>query len=526
MMQSVVSKALPDGWVECSVEQVTLPAIRIDPKEDPDREVQYIDISGVDNVRNLIRNTKRYRLRHAPSRDRQVVRAGDTLFSTVRPYLRNIAMVPSYCDQEIASTAFSVLRPVEGVCPGFLFYKALSSDFVNQVSGMQYGVSYPAVNDEQVRDQSLWLPPTAEQYRIVTKIDELCSELDAGIESLKNAHAQLEMYRQAVLQHTFEGKLTAQWREENKDRLNTRRQLLAILKQKRVERHEQQLRDWQTAVAAWNDQGRRGEKPRKPKKLPTVMGLAREVLSTLPSVADAWTWQKIAWMTCGVEYGTAAKSAPSGEVPVLRMGNIRRGQFDWSDLVYTSDYDEAEKYRLHDGDVLFHRTNSPELVGKTAIYRGSCPAIFAGYLIRINHISSVVDGQFLNFYLNSHVARRYGNTVKTDGVNQSNINGAKLLDYPFPYCSIEEQRETVSNLDSTFSHVDELENEIARQLELAAVLRQAILKRAFSGQLVPQDPNDEPASVLLDRIRREREQIAKREGLRRTEARNRASVAT
>ena len=129
-------------------------------------------------------------------------------------------------------------------------------------------------------------------------------------------------------------------------------------------------------------------------------------------------------MTCGVEYSTAAKSSKSGRVPVLRMGNNPNGTFDWADLVYTSDNDEIAGYLLHDGDVLFNRTNSRELVGKTAIYRGERPAIFAGYLIRVNQIPAVVESEYLNFFLNSNVARQYGNSVKTDGVNQSNINGA------------------------------------------------------------------------------------------------------
>jgi type I restriction enzyme S subunit len=352
-------------------------------------------------------------------------------------------------------------------------------------------------------------PSIAEQYRIVAKIEELFSELEKGIECLKKARAQLSTYRQAFLKHAFDGKLTAQWREENKDRLETPEQLLTTIKEERVKHHKQKLRDWRTAVAAWDEQGRRGAKPRSPRTLPTVAGLSRDVISKLPTLADSWAWGKLGWMTCGVEYGTATKSAPSGEVPVLRMGNVRGAKLDLSDLVYTSDGDEIDKLLLHDGDVLFNRTNSPELVGKTAIYRGSKPAIFAGYLIRINHIWSVVDGQYLNLFLNSRIARHYGNSVKTDGVNQSNINGAKLLNYPFPYCSIEEQRKIVNTLDRVLSVVDKMENEIAKQLDSAAALRQAILKRAFSGKLVPQDPSDEPASILLDRIRAERERITK-----------------
>ena len=351
----------------------------------------------------------------------------------------------------------------------------------------------------------LWLPPLNEQHRIVTKIEELFSELDKGVESLKTARAQLNVYRQAVLKHAFEGKLTAQWREENKDKLETPEQLLARIKQEREARYEQQLQEWKAVVKTWEGNGKSGKKPQRPKKLPKVADIGHDVTTKLPPLPEPWMWEKLGWMTCGVEYGTAAKSATTGRVPVLRMGNIQNAKFDWGDLVYTSDDNEIAQYLLHDGDVLFNRTNSPELVGKTAIYKGERPAVFAGYLIRVNHIGTVVDSQYLNLFLNSHVARQYGNNVKTDGVNQSNINGAKLSNYPFPYCSIKEQREIARILERILSFVDETEGSIDQELLKADALRQSILKKAFSGQLVPQAPDDEPASVLLDRIRTERE---------------------
>ena len=495
---------LPTGWVECSIGQVTLPVSKIDPKEDPEREIAYIDIAGIDNTRQVIREAKQYRLKDAPSRARQIVRSGDVLFATVRPYLRNIAPVPNGYDQQIASTGFSVLRPAQGICPAFLFYRAISRDFVNALSGMQYGVSYPAVKDEQVRDQLLWLPPLREQIRIVAKVEALFSELDRGMESLKTAQAQLKVYRQAMLKHAFEGKMTAQWREENQDRLEPPGRLLARIKHEREARYEQQLKEWEAAVKIWEESNKSGKKPQRPKKLPEVGGLPHDGAAKLPPLPESWIWEKLGWMTCGVEYGTAAKSATTGRVPVLRMGNIQNAKFDWADLVYTSDDEEITQYRLRDGDVLFNRTNSPELVGKTAIYKGERPAVFAGYLIRVNHIRTVVDGQYLNLFLNSHVARRYGNDVKTDGVNQSNINGAKLSNYPFPYCSIEEQREIARILEKTFSLLDATEANIVQELEKADALRQAILKKAFTGQLVPQDPHDEPASILLERIKAEK----------------------
>ena len=342
--------------------------------------------------------------------------------------------------------------------------------------------------------------PAAEQHRIVAKIEKLFSELDKGIESLKTARAQLKVYRQSILKHAFEGKLTAQWREENKDKLETPDQLLARIKQKRAARYERQLKEWEAAVKEWEAKGRPGKKPPRPKKPPEMADIPDDMRAKLPQLPESWAWGKLGWLTCGVAYGTAAKSTKSGTVPVLRMGNIQNAKFELSDLVYTSNDDEIVKYLLHDGDVLFNRTNSPELVGKTAVYRGERPAIFAGYLIRVNHIRTVADSQYVNLFLNSRVAREYGSSVKTDGVNQSNINGNKLSNYPFPYCSIEEQGEIVSTLEKTLSFVDETEAVIILEFQKSYALRQSILKKAFSGQLVAQNPHDEPASVLLARI--------------------------
>jgi transposase InsO family protein len=163
-------------------------------------------------------------------------------------------------------------------------------------------------------------------------------------------------------------------------------------------------------------------------------------------------------------------------------------------------------------DVLFNRTNSPELVGKTAVFKGEREALFAGYLIRINQIDSIVDADYLNFYLNSVFARQYGSKVKTDGVNQSNINGTKLVAYPFPYCCMDEQRAIVSEVESRFSVLEVLDRAIDEGLRQAETLSQSILKKAFEGRLlneaelaaVRNDPEYEPADKLLKRIQAKR----------------------
>ena len=199
-----------------------------------------------------------------------------------------------------------------------------------------------------------------------------------------------------------------------------------------------------------------------------------------------WKWQTIGDICSSVEYGSAIKSKPIGKVTVLRMGNIQSGKFDWNDLVYTDDDVEIKKYLLKKNDVLFNRTNSAELVGKTAIYKGERPAIFAGYLIRINRIESLIDASYLTYFLNSHDAKSYGNTVKSFGVNQSNINGTKLKTYPIPVPILEEQQRIVEAIESRLSVCDKLEETISASLKQSEALRQSILKQAFEGKLVQQ----------------------------------------
>jgi type I restriction enzyme, S subunit len=374
-----------------------------------------------------------------------------------------------------------------------------------KIDGMKTGISDSGLNltHDRFRTLTIPLPPLKEQKRIVAKIEELFSELDAGEENLRKARRQLGLYRQSLLKQAFEGKLTVAWRERNKHRLETPAKLRALLRSARQAHFEQQLKIWAAAIDSWQKSRGSLPKPRRPSPPDEIEELPSELIEGLGALPASWFWGRLGSMTLGVEYGTAAKSSETGECPVVRMGNLQNGEIDWNDLVFTSDATEISQYQLTPGDILFNRTNSPELVGKTAIFRGNRRALFAGYLIRVNHIRTVVCSGYLNYFLNSGVARRYGSSVKTDGVNQSNINGAKLAGYPFPYCSLPEQEEIVRILDEQFEIIERNEREIDAALKKSEALRQSILHQAFTGRLVPQDPNDEPASELLARIRAE-----------------------
>ncbi len=220
-------------------------------------------------------------------------------------------------------------------------------------------------------------------------------------------------------------------------------------------------------------------------------------------------------------YGSSAKSDKDGLVPVLRMGNLQNGHLDWTDLVYTSDEVEIEKYKLTTGDVLFNRTNSPELVGKTSIYRGERIAIYAGYLIKISCLS-VLNPEFLNYHLNSPSARAYCYAVKSDGVSQSNINAKKLAAYPIALPQLAEQTEIVRRVEQLFAYADTIEQQAKAAKERIDKLTQAILAKAFRGELTADwraaNPElisgDNSAAALLARIQAERAAVKPRKNRR------------
>jgi len=214
-----------------------------------------------------------------------------------------------------------------------------------------------------------------------------------------------------------------------------------------------------------------------------------------------WEWVRLGDVASDFQYGSAEKSQVEGKVAVLRMGNInRQGQIDYGDLVYTSNDAEIAKYLLNKNDVLFNRTNSPEWVGKTAIYKGEIPAIYAGYIIRIRpHFNS----DYLNYLMCSDYERNWSKEVKTDGVHQSNINAQKLIAFAIPLPPLAEQQRIVAKIEEAFAEIDSIENNKDLLKTHIKQARQKILDLAIHGKLVPQNKADEPARVLLERITRD-----------------------
>ena len=206
---------------------------------------------------------------------------------------------------------------------------------------------------------------------------------------------------------------------------------------------------------------------------------------------DSWNDKSLNELCSSFQYGTSKKSEQTGDVVVIRMGNLQNGEIEWDNLAYTTDEADISKYSLSKGDVLFNRTNSPDLVGKTSIYRGEIPAIFAGYLIRINY-KECLNGYYLNYVMNSQMAKEYCSVVKSDGVNQSNINAKKLAAFTIPLPTFPEQQEIVRILDKLFEK-EQRACELCDVIEKIDHMKKAILARAFRSELGTNDSADESA---------------------------------
>jgi type I restriction enzyme, S subunit len=430
---------LPSGWTEVALSDICSSVSQSGP--DPASEsFRYIDLGAIDNKARRIANVGRVDRASAPSRAKQVVAAGDVLFSTVRVYLENIALVSEELDGSVASTAFTVLRPSAAIDPGYLYRLVSSKHFVRAVNALQRGNSPPSVQDVDVRRQLVPLPPHAEQQRIVSRIEELFSEIDEGERALARAQKLVDRHRQSVLKAAVTGELTRGWR------------------------------------------GGDG-----------ATGLPR-----------TWHWAPLGELIeSGPQNGLYLhRSAYGFGFPILRIDDFQPGWVRSVDELQRVNADEETRgrYSLRESDLVVNRVNSPSHLGKCMVVdRTVAGALFESNMMRFR-VQDRLSPSYLELYLRCEVGRRNLTSNAKHAVNQASINQRDVAATPVPVPPIAEQAEIVDRAARAMLDASEVAGALARSELQAAALRQSILKAAFSGHLVPQDPTDEPASALLARL--------------------------
>ncbi|MCK4362136.1 MAG: restriction endonuclease subunit S [Dehalococcoidia bacterium] len=468
---------LPEGWIWTNLGEIVQTTENVSPKAAPDLEFTYIDISSIADYSIL--SPKKYLGRDAPSRARQVVRSGDVLFSTVRTYLKHISMVGDTRDGDIASTGFCVIRPWRFIDARFVFYLMQTELFLNPLTQIQRGTNYPAVRNSDVFVQTLPLAPLPEQHRIVAKIEELFTRLDAGVQSLNRIKLQLKQYRQAVLKHAFEGNLTEDWREAHKGQMEPTSVLLERIREER-------------------ERSAGG----KHKEIPSID------TSELPELPKGWEWVTLGfWSKEIYRYPTFyGMQHFSQGVPVIRGEHINLDgtiSHNWHNYWYVDDRISQSFPRtiVEYGDLIMSVRGS---VGKMGfVDEQLCGAQVSPNCLRISPFKDLCASKFVLYFLKSAL----GHELITRLISATTIQTIKsslIANINIPLPPLLEQHRIVEEIERCVSITEEIERVVEQSLKQGERLRQSILKRAFEGKLVHQDPTDEPAEKLLERIKAER----------------------
>ena len=310
------------------------------------------------------------------------------------------------------------LRPYKEVSIEYFYHLFYLYKFTGMLRGR--GVGIQGLSNEAIHRVICPLPPLDEQKRIVAKIEGLLPYIDR----YEQAWSRLEDFnkrfpddmKKSILQLAIQGKLVEQCPDEG-----TAEELY-----QQIQVEKQQLI--------------KAGKVKKEKPLPEIT--EDETPFDIPG---SWKWVRVGNVCTNIQYGSSQKSSAVGKMAVLRMGNIQNGKIVLDKLVYTSDDQEIEKYPLQYNDLLFNRTNSKDLVGKTAIYKSEIPAIYAGYLVRITPV--LMDSDYLNYIMQSQFYWSYCQNVRSDAIGQSNINAEKLKRFVFPLPPLAEQKRIVAKLE-------------------------------------------------------------------------------
>jgi type I restriction enzyme S subunit len=427
--------------------------------------------------------------------------ANDVLYGRMRPYLNKVISPPF---DGLASAEFIVFPITKGIDSKFLLWRLSSNDFV-EFACSQYEGDRPRVKFDQLGKFGLRLPPTAEQTRIVEKLEELLSDLDAGVAELKAARKKLAQYRQSLLKSAVDGSLTAQWRAEAKvsagETANeTGAQLLErILRERRArweaKQHAKFKEQGKTPPKGWQD--------KYPEPVQPDTG-------DLPALPEGWTWASLDMLgeiVSGVAKGTKRDaSIPVREVPYLRVANVQRGYLDLTEVktILATERD-IEELTLQDGDVLFTEGGDRDKLGRGWVWRDEVEnCIHQNHVFRMRPYLPEIAPELVSHHGNTF-GKTWFQTAGKQTTNLASINMGILRAFPVAVAPAEEQREILTQLALKIEALDSQEKSVELGLKQSAAQRKNILKAAFSGQLVPQDPNDEPASMLLERIKGERD---------------------
>lgn len=497
-------RELPNGWARATIpDLIASDGVFIDgdwvesKDQDPNGDVRLIQLADVGDGRYVDKSNRFLTQERASELGCTFLKAGDVLVARMPEPLGRACLFPG--DRKAAVTVVDVCV-VRGrnadLDAAWLMHFINSPSFRADVNSLQSGSTRKRISRGNLSTLPLPVPPRAEQTRIVAKLEELLSDLDAGVAELKAAQAKLQHYRQSLLKAAVEGSLTRAWREAHPAPEETGADLLArILVERRARWEAQQLAKFEA----------QGKKPPKGWQGSYPEPIQPE-LAGLPSLPATWSWASLDMLgdiASGVAKGTKRdETTPVREVPYLRVANVQRGFLDLSEVktILATERD-ITALKLRDGDVLFNEGGDRDKLGRGWVWREEVPeCIHQNHVFRMRPFAAEINSEFVSHHGNTF-GKQWFQSAGKQTTNLASINMGMLRAFPVPVPPVEEQQVIVAQLVSQLERLTQQEASVEKAMQQSTAQRQNLLRAAFAGQLVPQDPADEPASELLARIR-------------------------
>ncbi|MEH2235000.1 restriction endonuclease subunit S [Nostoc sp.] len=492
---------LPNGWVWATVGEIS----KINPRlpelnYSDDLEVSFLPMKSVEakTGRLDLSEIKQYcqvKKGYTPFID------GDIILAKITPCFENgkVAIVQNLKNGiGFGSTEFHVFRLELGIYNKYLLFYFCNQNFIKDAQSNMAGTAGQLrVPADYIRNTVIPFPPLPEQYRIVAKVEELFTQLDAGVGLLKKVKAKLKRYRQAVLKAAVEGNLTAYWRTAHQGELEPASVLLdRILKQRREKWEAEQLAKMKA----------QGKTPKDDSwKLKYKEPVAPDT-SDLPDLPDGWCWASLQMIADVIDPNPSHRMPKYVEagIPFISTENFSPpDSFDFSigkKVLQETLYQQRRILKIEEGDFVLSRIGT---IGKTRFLPISQDYCISHALVVIKTLDNSINKRFLRYVISSNtVLNQAKKGVQSVGV--PDLGMAKIRCFAIPLIPFDEQNKILEEIEDAFSIIDQLEKTIDTNLKRAERLRQSILKQAFEGQLVPQDPKDEPAEKLLERIQAEK----------------------
>lgn len=513
-----------EDWVESKIDQIITDdglfkdGDWVESKDqDPNGDVRLIQLADIGDGSFRNKSSRFLTSKKSKELNCTFLNQGDIIIARMPDPLGRATIFP-LTGKNVTVVDVAIIRTgTNNIETKYLLYCLNSPSIRQEIEALQSGSTRKRISRKNLAKIFLPIAPLPEQRAIVEKIEKLFSDLDNGIANLKTAQAQLKVYRQAVLKKAFEGELTKEWRAKQTD-LPSAEELLENIKTERENHYHQQLSDWEEEVKAWEEHGKEGKKPRKPSAIKKLSDLSKDEIDELSELDSSWKWIKVDWIAFYER--NSIKAGPFGSslkkifyvekgYKVYGQEQVISGEHNLGDYYISKDrFKKLESCKVQPNDILISLVGT---VGKVLILPENCEkGIINPRLVKIT-TNKFYSTLFFKYYFESAFLKSLYKH-KNHGTTMDVLNLGIIKDLPFPICSVQEQHQIVQEIESRLSVCDQVEKDLAESLEKAEALRQSILKKAFEGKLLTKkelkacrnEPDWEPASVLLDKIKAEK----------------------